>query len=63
MLIFFCKNWHEASFYIKEQAHKINLEFKLKKLFFWTPENHVFGFLKKKYKTNFFLRVSALIPL
>ena len=34
MLIFFCKNWHEASFYIKEQAHKINLEFKLKNYFF-----------------------------
>ena len=27
ILIFFCENWHEASFYIKEQRQRTNSKF------------------------------------
>ena len=42
----FCEIWHEASFYIKEQAQKYKFDF-LKVVPFWCPIKVCFWFLKK----------------
>ena len=43
-IIFCCENWHEASFYIKEQVHICFGNLRLKYLFLLPPKKHVFGY-------------------
>ena len=50
----FCENWYAASFYNKEQVHKLFLKFELKKLFCLTPEKVHFWVLKKTPQNNVF---------
>ena len=57
----FCENWHETSFYIKEQTQK-KCEILLLKTSILDPRIIFFYFLKKTPQTNF-LRVSTLIQL
>ena len=42
--MFFCENWHEASFYIKEQRRKTKSKLSFKNYFFGPPKKSVFGF-------------------
>ena len=45
----FCENWHDASFYIKEQTQENKFEIRvLKTTIFGPPKKRVFGFLRKK---------------
>ena len=51
ILLFFCENWHEASFYNNEQTQNTNLIFEFKNYFICTP------------RKKLFLHVLALIQL
>ena len=48
MLIFFCENWHEASFYIKELTQKNKFEIWLLKTTILDPRKSLFLVLEEK---------------
>ena len=52
ILIFFCENWHEASFYIKEQRQKNKFEIWLLKTTILDRQKVRFWFLKKTPPKN-----------
>ena len=61
----FSKNSRGLKFqhFFMKKHRNTNLKFEFQNYFIFTPEKAHFWFLKKNAKTNFFLRVSALIQL
>ena len=47
ILIFFCENWHEASFYIKKQTQDLFLNLSFKNYYFGPPKKRVLSFWRK----------------
>ena len=56
----FCENWHEASFYIKEQAQIFFWNLSFQNYIFFPPNRHIFCFWRKAPQIFFFSWVSAL---
>ena len=54
ILISFCENWHEASFYNKEQMQKYKFEIRLLKDTILDPRKSAFLVLKKTPQNLFF---------
>ena len=48
ILIFFCENWHEASFHIKEQKQKYKFKIWVLKTTILDPQKGVFLVFKEK---------------
>ena len=60
--MFFDENWHDASFYIKEQMQKYKFE-RLLKSTILDPRKSAFFRLGRKAPPNFLFCFSALIQL
>ena len=58
MLIFFCENQHEASFYIKEQMQKYKFEIWVLKTTILDPQKSAFFVFDEIPPNNIFCRVS-----
>ena len=55
ILLFFCENWHEASFYNKEQTQKYKFKIWVLKLFYFYPRKRAFLVFEEKHKKMFSL--------
>ena len=61
ILIFFCENWHEASFYIKEQTQKYKFKIWLLKSTILDPQKIEILVFEENPPKKCFLHVLALI--